>query len=206
MARSEAGIMSGRFVFPAMVLTLLAVSGGCRSAGTSGSPVVRDAQSAPEVAGLTAGEAFSLGNEARNPDEQIRYYTRVVQLEPGNARAYHNRGISWKKKGKLGNAIADFNRAIELKPDYAVAYYNRGNAWYDKYSFTHARADYDKAIELKPDFAEAYCNRSRIWYRKKEYLQALDDMEKALALRPDDRTYRETVAHIQGRLSIQQNR
>ena len=48
-------------------------------------------------------------------------------LEPNNAGAYNNRGISKSNLKDYNGAISDFNKAIELDPDYASAYNNRGS-------------------------------------------------------------------------------
>ena len=43
-------------------------------------------------------------------------YTKAIELEPGLADAFYNRGCSWYEVDKLDNSIADLTRAIELDP------------------------------------------------------------------------------------------
>jgi tetratricopeptide (TPR) repeat protein len=42
--------------------------------------------------------------------------------------AFNNRGNTYKAKGDLDHAIADFSQAIRINPRSAVAYFNRGIA------------------------------------------------------------------------------
>ena len=41
-------------------------------------------------------------------------YTRAIALDPTNAHAYHNRGISHDKSGAFHAAIEDFNEVLRL--------------------------------------------------------------------------------------------
>ena len=51
--------------------------------------------------------------------EAIMDYTRVIELDPSNAHAYHNRGISYDKVGDFEKAIADFTKVRDQSPSAA---------------------------------------------------------------------------------------
>lgn len=46
-------------------------------------------------------------------------YSRVIALDPTNAHAYHNRGISHDKSGAYESAVADFSK-VRSTPSAAV--------------------------------------------------------------------------------------
>ena len=76
---------------------------------------------------------------------QARDYSRVIELDPRNSHAHHNRGISHDKKGEFQQAIADFSRVLELDQTNANAFFNRGSTHdalgaYDKVGGGCARA------------------------------------------------------------------
>ena len=54
-------------------------------------------------------------------------------------------------KGKMLEAIADFNRVIELDPQIAWAYFNRGLAKFYVGRESEAQKDFDECLRLRPD-------------------------------------------------------
>jgi len=50
-----------------------------------------------------------------------------------------NRGLAYRAKEEIDNAIADYSKAIDLNPRYANALLNRGIAYQSK-------GDHDRAI------------------------------------------------------------
>ena len=59
-------------------------------------------------------------------DAAIADLTRAIAANPGNARAYGNRGIAYSHKGLFDQAIADQSAAIRLSPNDPRHYVNRG--------------------------------------------------------------------------------
>ena len=43
----------------------------------------------------------------------IRDYTSVIEMDPTNTHAHHNRGISFDKNGNFQAAITDFTKVLE---------------------------------------------------------------------------------------------
>ena len=90
----------------------------------------------------------------------------MLELDRNNTHAYHNRGISYEKKGEYLLAIRDFTRGafvccacyvsclivacavLELDPSNANAYFNRGSAYDSIGDFDAAIADYTRALDL----------------------------------------------------------
>ena len=83
-------------------------------------------------------------------NEAVECYTKAIELDPKNAVAYNNRGVSYKIKGEYDKAIIDHSKVIELNPEIAEAYYNRGITYKEKGEYDKAIADFNKAIELDP--------------------------------------------------------
>ncbi len=59
-------------------------------------------------------------------DGAIADYTKAIELNPRNAKAYFNRGNAKGKLEAFYAAIADYTKAIEINPRYADAYTGRG--------------------------------------------------------------------------------
>ena len=101
-----------------------------------------------------------------------------------DAAFYNNRGIDYRKEGKLDLAIKGFDKAIELNPEFAEAYNNRGNAYDDKGDFDKAIDNFNTAIKFKSDFVEAYINRGVAYGKRDEFNKAINDFTTALKLDP----------------------
>jgi tetratricopeptide (TPR) repeat protein len=81
-------------------------------------------------------------------DKAITDYSRAIELNPRDAKAYYNRGNAYDNKGQYDKAITDYSRAIELNPRDAVAYYNRAIANVLKKEYEEAWDDVYKAQNL----------------------------------------------------------
>jgi tetratricopeptide (TPR) repeat protein len=143
---------------------------------------------APAVAEeeLTAQQWFERGVEATNHDEELRFYSHAIRLEPDFPEAFNNRAIARNAKGDREGALEDYNEAIRLKPDYADAFNNRGIARNAKGDREGALSDYTEAIRLKPDYPEALYNRAIARKAAGDLEGALSDYTEAIRLKPDD--------------------
>jgi len=99
------------------------------------------------------GDSKSDCLDNKNHELRIKGCTAIIQSNPKDAIAYHNRGDAYSLKGDVDRAISDYNKAIELNPTYAPAYNGRGRAYTSKGDYVHAVADVTKAGELKPQQA-----------------------------------------------------
>jgi tetratricopeptide (TPR) repeat protein len=103
-------------------------------------------------------------------------------LDPKNAVAYSNRGLTYSDKGENDRAIADHTEAIRLNPKYAKGYNNRGLAYWRKGENDRAIADHSEAIRLDPKNAVAYSNRGLAYSDKGENDRAIADHTEAIRL------------------------
>jgi len=53
-------------------------------------------------------------------NEALEFYNRVLERDPDNAWAYHNRGTVYEKIGRPKKANADWKKAHRLDPSYGV--------------------------------------------------------------------------------------
>ncbi len=50
------------------------------------------------TAKLSADDYYNLGNEAKDTDDKIKYYTKAIEINPYNAQFYYYRGLAYNKK------------------------------------------------------------------------------------------------------------
>jgi tetratricopeptide (TPR) repeat protein len=84
----------------------------------------------------------------KDNDLRIESCSAMIQQNPNDVVAYHNRGDAYGLKGDIDRAISDYSKAIELNPNYAPAYNGRGRAYVSKGDYNRAVTDVTRAGEL----------------------------------------------------------
>jgi tetratricopeptide (TPR) repeat protein len=122
-------------------------------------------------------------------EESSRSYTRAIELDPGYARAYSNRGSVEKKIGNYPRARGDFNRAVDLdpwRPENSKEesnikfrlYINLGDIQMYFKEYDKALATYDRAAEIDPNNLDVAGFRGNA-------LTALGNLSEGLQLRQE---------------------
>jgi Flp pilus assembly protein TadD len=153
-------------------------------------PIVPAAPTAPTVptaeppAKLSATEYYDLGNEAKDPDEKIKFFTKAIEINPYNAQYHYYRGLAYKTKALFPLAIEDFNKAITFQANYPNAFINRGLCYYEMGQHDAAIADYTQALALDSNDAITYLRRGISFQKKGEIDKSLADYSEAIRLKP----------------------
>jgi tetratricopeptide (TPR) repeat protein len=141
---------------------------------------------------LTENESSHLdrGREALaqgNPDQAILEFTRLIAEQPTNSGGYLGRGVAHRRKGKLAEALLDYNKAIEIEPCSAT-YLNRGNVYGQLQRNEEALADFNQAIALKDEKCPvwpAYKSRADCFLLTLRFKEALADYLEVIKLNPE---------------------
>jgi tetratricopeptide (TPR) repeat protein len=131
-------------------------------------------------------ELLLKADKSKESEEQIQFFTQVIELAPRSWVSYNKRGIAYHQLQKYGQAVADFAKVIDLKPDFVDAYRHRGVAYAESGEYVRALADLSKAIDLKPDYANAFANRGAVRSATGDLDMALNDLDRAIQLAPED--------------------
>lgn len=75
-------------------------------------------------------------------------YNKAIELKPGEASAYFDRGLAFESRKNYALAFGDFDKSIELDPKNPAAYVHRGNAYEKNGDISKAMADFQKAVDL----------------------------------------------------------
>ena len=94
---------------------------------------------------------FFLYRYSNQHDKALKDYSKVIELDPKDARLYSSRGGLYKDMKQLEKSIADYTKAIELSGGKPYYYRVRGRAYFDLKDYEKAIADYTKSIEFEPN-------------------------------------------------------
>lgn len=105
---------------------------------------------------------------ANNLDAAIIALDKAIELKPGEAGPFVDKGIILTRREKYEGAIEQYSKAIELNPNYALAFFNRGILKEKVGKVDEALSDFEKAAELNSSDELAKTAVSRIKTAKAE--------------------------------------
>jgi tetratricopeptide (TPR) repeat protein len=150
---------------------------------TAGPKAQTESTPPPDNLASTEAEGFYKKGDY---DRAVAALNRVIEINPNNAAAYHERAVCYSAKQAWDNVIADASRALDLGYSHpALPFSSRGIARTEKNDFRGALEDFDQAIARQPDFGLAYYHRARARMRMSGATpEALQDINKAISLSP----------------------
>lgn len=111
------------------------------------------------------------------------YFATAVALDPQFAFAWDNLGLSYRKQGKLDQALEAYKASLRVDPKGAMPLHNIPVVYEYKKEYDKALEAYMNILAVFPDDPEAYYGAGRIYAaEKKDYEKALQSMCKAYNL------------------------
>ena len=82
--------------------------------------------------------------------DELSLYRDCADKSPAKARPHNNFGAILLRRGRLPEAIDEFQAALRIKPDYMDAHYNLGNALVKQGNLTKGIYHFSEALDLQP--------------------------------------------------------
>jgi tetratricopeptide (TPR) repeat protein len=118
------------------------------------------------------------------PDDSLRHLDAALRIEPDEAGAHYNRGLTLRALKRPEEALASYERAVTLRPEFADAWNNRGLTLRDLGRPAEAAASYRRALALRPEGVDALNNLGNVLRDLERFDEAYACFDRALALRP----------------------
>jgi protein O-GlcNAc transferase len=132
----------------------------------------------------TAARARALQALRRFP-EAAEAWRRVLAMEPANAEAINQLGVSLYSHGALHEAVACYRRAIELQPKLPGGYANLGLALLDAGDVDGAEQAFRTGLSIR-ELATLHDNLGIVLQRQSRFDDAIDHHRRAIALDPSN--------------------
>ncbi len=111
-----------------------------------------------------------------DPERGIRDLTRALEIDPTFELAYFERARTYRKIGRLEEAVADYGRAIEADPALVPAYIERGEVRLYELGDEGGASDFEAAYAIDPeDVAAALTFAGLIEWENPEEALAIHD-------------------------------
>ncbi len=135
------------------------------------------------IVGLYSVETLSRNTIWR---DDITLYGDTVKKSPDSDLPHFNFGVKLREKGKIDEAIEQYQIALKMNPDYLDAHVNLGNIFLDdKGWIDKAIEQYQIAIKLNPNDVDARNNLGNAFLSKGWTDKAVEQYQIALKLNPD---------------------
>jgi tetratricopeptide (TPR) repeat protein len=114
--------------------------------------------------------------------EGIAAYSRAIELDQNDIRAYNNKAYNLNLLGRYEEAIKMADQAIAILPTYANPYVQKGYSLH-RMGRTNEGIDFiKKAIQINPDLSGAYFNLAIIDAEQYNFQTAINNLQKAFRL------------------------
>ena len=112
-------------------------------------------------------------------------WTRSLACTSGNYRVHNLLGNALATRGRIDEAIAQFQKSLEIEPHNAVAQYSLGVAAAGRGQMDEALDRYRQAIAADPGYAIAQNNLGNALFLRGQLDEAVTHFLAALRIRPD---------------------
>lgn len=96
------------------------------------------------------------------------------------ARAHHNRCLTWLALADWAAAIGDCTTALELNPQLSDAYLNRGLAYRGQQNRAAATQDFEAVLHQHPLDGRAWYNHGLVMAEQQQGREAIKDFNRAI--------------------------
>lgn len=128
--------------------------------------------------------------------DELSLYRDCVEKSPAKARPHNNFGAILLRRGRLSEAIDEFQAALRIKPDYADAHYNLGNALVKQGSLTKGIYHFSEALGRQPGNVKALNNMAATLVLLERFPEAIENFKKALVINPTDPDLHRNLAFV----------
>jgi Flp pilus assembly protein TadD len=137
---------------------------------------------------VPAAESYGLFDRAwalaqKGDDEAaIAGWKKVLAINPRDAKAHNNLGVSLSRKGRFDEAVPHFEKALEINPEYQEVHTNLGRALIELGRFDQAISHFRKVLEANARQPEAHNGLGVALMREGKIGEAIVHWEKAIEL------------------------
>jgi tetratricopeptide (TPR) repeat protein len=123
-------------------------------------------------------------------------WARALACTKGNNIAHFNLGVALGQKGRVEEAIAQYQEALQIAPHDAEAHNNLGMALFQKGNVDEAITHLQKAAQIQPGLAKAHYNLGVALCQKGRVEEAIVEYQNALQIKPDYAEAHNNLGHV----------
>jgi tetratricopeptide (TPR) repeat protein len=118
-------------------------------------------------------------------DELVGRLTAALWREPGSPRVHYDLAVALAGRGRLREAVQQYEEAIHIRPDYVEAHLNLANCLLRQHHTADAIRHLERVLSLKPDLPTAHYNMGNILFREGRIDEAIRHYAAAVRVKRD---------------------
>jgi tetratricopeptide (TPR) repeat protein len=134
------------------------------------------------VIAIMSGAAWRQTCYWRNSETLWRH---TLACTTGNSIAHYNLGVDLADRGRISEAIGQYQKALKVRPGYAEVHYNLGVLLANRGEIDQAIAHYRAALQIVPNFSEAHNNLGSALASRGQFGEAIVHYRQALDILPE---------------------
>jgi tetratricopeptide (TPR) repeat protein len=153
--------------------------------GGRGLPIALAAARGLLFRAMDALELFAKGHAElveKHYAQAIEFFDRAMEVDPGNADAWSEKGIALALLGQNEKALECHERAVEIAPQAIGGWVNKANTLHRLDRNEESAEAANSALVLNPRSPDAWYIRGRAMLDMKRYDEALDCYERVIRL------------------------
>jgi uncharacterized protein (TIGR02145 family) len=115
----------------------------------------------------------------------INDYSKAIELNPLNYKAYYNRGLTYQRIDQCDLAIADYTKSLSIDSTQISPIVNRGICKSQNEDWQSAMQDFNNALSKDPQHAIALFQRAFVYIKTQNPKSAIVDCNKFLRTEKD---------------------
>jgi len=112
-------------------------------------------------------------------------YKHAIEVTSDNNWAHYNLGLSLLDKGKLNDALPQFQEALRIAPNDSNTYLNIGVIYAKSGHYDKAVPFFSRALQLKPDSEKIHINLGNVFLTAGDIDRAFFHGQEAYRIKPD---------------------
>lgn len=135
---------------------------------------------------VTAAMLLSARMQVRHWQDSLTLFSRAVEVTRGNYVGHAGLGKALHARGRLDEAVRQYNQALKIKPNYTIARYNLANALSRLGKVDEAIGHYREALRTDPNNASAHNNLGNALAGQQKIDEAIIHYRRTLEIEPDN--------------------
>jgi tetratricopeptide (TPR) repeat protein len=116
--------------------------------------------------------------------DDLTLWSDAASKSASGFRAHNNLGAAYEARGRLEQAIQEYERAIKIEPDHFITYYNLGLAYFKQGKVNLAVTNFQKSLKINPIFPLTHYRLGIAYTSLNELQLAEQELKEAIRLDP----------------------